>query len=134
MRSIPLHQVNFCNQQIDIQALYEVGRGGAPASYKLTGFSYSLNPYYISGQDIGPPWSPLVLVFQEGNPTEVGVNGITHEALLAVLIDRLQSFQQGPFACPQNEEALQHLSEAMRALNSRTQERMARGVEGTGLV
>lgn len=30
---------------------------------------------------------------------EVGTNGITHEALLAVLIDRLQSFQRGEYSC-----------------------------------
>ena len=60
--------------------------------------------------------------------------GITHEALLAVLCDRLRGFQAGPYACKANACALTHLEEAQHWLQQRTIERMRRGVEGTHTV
>lgn len=74
-----------------------------------------------------------VLSFHNG-PIAVdgnGVNGITHEALLAVLIDRMEDFQAGPYSCPENNDALIHLHGALARLKCRTESRMARGVEGT---
>ena len=59
------------------------------------------------------------------------MNGITHEALLAVVADRLRSFQKGPYSCKANECALTHIEEAQHWLQQRTLERMRRGVEGT---
>lgn len=53
------------------------------------------------------------------------------EALLAVIIDRLQCFQAGPYACRENAIALTKLEEAMMWLQKRTRDRLARGVEGT---
>ena len=64
-------------------------------------------------------------------PREGEVNGITHEALLAILIDRLECFQHGPFANEYNAEALDCLHTALAALQTRTAIRTARGVEGT---
>lgn len=66
-------------------------------------------------------------VKEDGN----GVNGITHEVLLAVLIDRLEGFQAGQYANPHNQLALDHLRGALEALHDRTRARIARGVEGT---
>ena len=59
------------------------------------------------------------------------VNGVTQEALLAIVIDRLRSFQAGPFACDENGEALDYCGYALAALQKRTLARIARGVEGT---
>ena len=56
------------------------------------------------------------------------------ETLLAVLIDRLQAFQTGPYACRENALALTHLQDAQHWLQHRTRARMARGVEGTQVV
>lgn len=69
--------------------------------------------------------------FQKGPIKLNGVNGVTHEALLAVIIDRLEDFQKGDYACPENEEALTHTRAALEALKKRTRDRLARGVEGT---
>jgi hypothetical protein len=69
--------------------------------------------------------------FQNGPIAEAGVNGLTQEALLAIVADRLRSFQAGPYACPENGDALAAVEEAMACLHSRTKARMARGVEGT---
>ncbi len=71
------------------------------------------------------------ILFQNGPINEAGVNGITHEALLAILIDRLRGFQAGPFKSKANACALTHMEEALMWLNQRTLERMRRGVEGT---
>ena len=57
-------------------------------------------------------------------------NGITQEALLAIVIDRLRSFQAGPFPTDENEDALIHCQEALNFLKLRTKKRLARGVEG----
>ena len=69
--------------------------------------------------------------FQNGPINEVGINGQTHEAYLAILIHRLECFQAGPYKGKFNEHALTHLEEARMWLLERTRERMARGVEGT---
>lgn len=70
------------------------------------------------------------LRFQNGPIPDVGINGITNEVAIACVIDRLESFQAGPFKCAENEGALIALRCAMTALQSRTVNRKARGVEG----
>lgn len=72
--------------------------------------------------------------FQEGPIKEVGVNGIFHEDLILMIIDRLESFQNSPYKCKENEDALEHLYKAIDALRSRTNKRKERGVEGTSKV
>lgn len=69
--------------------------------------------------------------FQNGPIKEAGVNGITQEALLAIIIDRLRGFQSGSFSCRENAIALTHCEEALMWLQRRTVERIKRGVEGT---
>ncbi len=69
--------------------------------------------------------------FQNGPIKEFGINGITQEALLAIVIDRLRSFQAGPYACEDNQRALEHAHQALKFLQKRTLARIARGVEGT---
>lgn len=68
--------------------------------------------------------------FQNGPIQEAGVNGCHQEDLLAIVIDRLRSFQAGEYACRENALALTKLEEAMHWLNHRTADRQARGVEG----
>lgn len=121
MRELISHQVNQCNEGIKITVLDEPGSGGAHYEYAID----------LVG---GAPDSGGVVTrisFQNGPIKEVGVNGLTHEALMAVVIDRLQCFQAGPFACRENALALTKLEEAMHWLHHRTRARQARGVEGT---
>lgn len=72
----------------------------------------------------------VTIEFQKGPIGLHGVNGLTHEALLAIVIDRLQSFQAGQFACTQNAIALSHCAAALLALQDRTRDRLMRKVEG----
>lgn len=79
------------------------------------------------------PWTTAweEIDFQQGPIAEVGVNGIHNEQLLAIVIDRLEGFQAGPFPCEENAIALEYLYGAMLELSARTAGRIARGVEGT---
>lgn len=130
MRILVDHQVNPANDKLVIAVLDEPGHGGACHSYYIEGFDVSTNPSSPCGDNY------LYISFQNGPISEngVGVNGITHEALLAIVADRLRSFQKGPYSCKANACALTHIEEAMHWLQQRTLERMRRGVEGTHTV
>lgn len=67
--------------------------------------------------------------FQLGAVGENGVNGITNEALLAILIHRTK-YLDNRFECDENKRAIQHMEEALVNLEVRTARRMVRGVEG----
>jgi hypothetical protein len=69
--------------------------------------------------------------FQNGPVKESGVNGCQNEDLIAIVIDRLQGFQGGKFSCRENAIALTKLEEVLMWLRKRTDNRVARGVEGT---
>lgn len=68
--------------------------------------------------------------FQKGPVQDTEVNGCQNEDLLAIVIDRLQHFQEGDFACRENALALTKLQEALHWLEARTKDRVERGVEG----
>lgn len=137
--SIPLnrrlltdHIVNPANDKLGISVADEPGAGGACHRYEIVGFNTENNPSRVRGEcGAEKPENLLVLLFQNGPIKEVGVNGVTHEALIAILCDRLRSFQAGPYACRENAIALTKLEEAQQWLLSRTRARMARNVEGT---
>lgn len=116
MKEITRHQVNQLNEAVRIIATDEPDEGGAHHTYLL---------------QYGPEGNCLTIDFQNGPIKEVGVNGVSNEALLAIVADRLEGFQFGPFACAENKLALDLLQDAMTALASRTRNRLARGVEGT---
>jgi hypothetical protein len=122
LREITSHQVNPVNKALKIAVHDEPGPGGASCLYSIT------VPDVKYGNFISP--AMYAISFQNG-PTTDGVNGITHEALIAILIDRLERFQTGPFANAFNEKALGHLVAAKELLGERTRLRTERGVEGT---
>lgn len=129
MRELTGHQVNPANDVLKIDVTDEPGSVGANHAYLITGFNTERNP------SVAPAcWDRVLILFQNGPIAEAGVNGITHEALLAILIDRLECFQNGKFANDYNAAALNHLRSAQGVLLDRTRERMARNVEGTHTV
>lgn len=119
-RQLNDHKVNPANDTLTVTVLDEPTHGGACHKYSIT--HEKLQEVRIDFQD-GP-------INDDGN----GVNGLTHEVLLAILADRLRGFQQGPYACKANACALTHIEEAQHWLQQRTLERMRRGVEGTHTV
>jgi hypothetical protein len=117
MRNLTDHIVegDSANHQLTVSVMDEPGHGGAHHWYEISDRRGCF----------------AKVVFQDGPVKEVGLNGVTHEALLAILIDRLECFQAGPFACEANAMALFGLRAALAQLQKRTRERIARGVEGT---
>lgn len=134
MRTITEHAVNPANDSIVIAVTDEPGAGGANHRYELTGFDTASNPSNADEEGYVASFSKQVILFQNGPIAEAGVNGITQEVLLAIVADRLRSFQSGPYACKANACALTHIEEAQHWLQQRTLERMRRGVEGTHTV
>lgn len=131
MRTLTDHIVDgdSANHQLTIETADGVASDGANHRYRISGFDTGPN----SSEDspyLGGAKSTTVL-FQKGPIREVGVNGITHESLLTIIIDRLRSYQAGPFASPYNGTALAHCEAALFDLQNRTRERIARNVEGT---
>lgn len=119
MRKITDHVVegDSMNHQLEIIVTDEPS-SGANHEYVIQG----IIPVIVHG----------IIKFQNGPIREVGVNGLSQEALLAIVIDRLRSFQSGPLSCRDNAIALTHIEEALMWLQRRTRERIKRGVEGTG--
>jgi hypothetical protein len=123
MRIIHDHKVNGLNEAIQVAAMDEPGSGGANHSYRLMISSADrvragIAIHYMLGFQNGPIEAPK------------DYNGLSNEAVLAVVIDRMRGFQTGPFKCRENAIALTHLEEALMWLQKRTRDRMARGVEG----
>lgn len=151
-RTITDHKVNGLNEAIEIIAVDQPGPGGANHRYDIIGRAEDIpgTPVRLFGAN---------LRFQNGPiASATDMNGITNEALLAVLIDRMRGFQgvppvhsapeitgvlttepkdyaaknlRAPFACRENAMALTHLEEALMWLQKRTLDRVKRGVEGS---
>lgn len=114
------HQVNGVNDELTIVVMDEPGAGGACHDYNV-----------YRGEQGEKDGLLCSIHFQNGPIKEKGVNGLTQEVLLAIVIDRLQCFQAGKYACQENKEALWHIEQAQQRLLNRTRARLARGVEGT---
>lgn len=135
-RTLTDHKVNGLNEALDIHVLDQPGPGGANHSYQIMiPDSVPLKPGVTVHCHLG---------FQNGpiqKPEDF--NGITNEALLAVVIDRMRGFQYatneagerttapGQYACRENALALTHLEEALFWLQARTRRRVSEGNEGT---
>lgn len=103
-----------------VKSIDEPGIGGAHHEYS------------ISSQDSSEELTRIS--FQNGPIKEAGINGCHNEDLIAIVIDRLQSFQQSQFVCRENAIAITKLEEALLWLGKRTKDREKRGVEGTHTV
>ena len=71
--------------------------------------------------------------FQQGPIPAHGLNGVTNEALLAILIHRTEHLDS-QFPCDENKRAIADMKNALVNLEVRTARRMARGVEGKEVV
>lgn len=115
------HKTNGCNERIEIEA--HPSPNGAWDK-----------PCYTVTIDDGQNGKTIDVRFQHGPIKEVGVNGLTNEVLLAIVIDRLRGFQSGPFSCRENAIALTKVEESLLWMHKRTLGRVERGVEGTSVV
>lgn len=111
------------NHQVTVMVMDSPGAGGANHEYGIT--------WPVADHLRGSVKESMQISFQNGPIKEAGVNGITQEVLLAIVIDRLRSFQSGGFSCRENSIALTHCEDALMWLQRRTRARIARGVEGS---
>ena len=120
-RELTSHKVNGLNEALRILVADEPGPGNANHEYNIfRNRKADNNPFLLSH-----------IHFQFGPIHEWGVNGVSNEALLAIVEDRLLGFQSGEYACRENAVALTKIQEAMMWLQKRTRDRVSRGVEGT---
>lgn len=127
MRTVKDHIVpGDATDQLFITVTDEAGSGGAHHAYEIAGFDVTKNRSYAPADAA----SKVSIYFQNGPVPQFGNNGITVEALQVICIDRMRCFQAGPFACADNQEALDHMNAALECLQRRTKSRIARGVEG----
>ena len=71
------------------------------------------------------------VVFQKGFPSQVGINGCRVEQVLEIAAARIHDYQQGPLACAENDDALNHIRAAIEALQGRIARRKEQGVLNT---
>src|SRR2546426_5217159 len=83
--------------QLELNVMDEPGAGGANHWYEISDKRGCI----------------AKILFQNGPIKEAGVNGITQEALLAIVIDRLRSVQAGPYSRRENAIALTHIDETL---------------------
>ncbi len=117
-----MREVNIGTKRFTkVVVIDEPGQGGACHKYEIETIpENNEDPMVTVGQ----------IHFQNGPIKEFGINGCHQEDLIAIVIDRLQSFQSGDFACRENALAITKLEEALHWLNHRTNQRISRGVEG----
>jgi hypothetical protein len=123
MRQITSHKVagNEKNE-LFIAVTDEPGAGGANHAYCV----------YTTPDPEGLQFAKVLnyINFQNGPIPVNGITGVTHEVLLAIVADRLNSFQIGPYPCAENDMALHHVVQALNWLKQRTEDRIKRAVEG----
>lgn len=121
-RELTDHQINdFNSEHVTVTRYDDRAEFGAHHEYAI----------YIHG-DKHPPVS--IIRFQKGPVKEFGVNGVTDEALLAIVLDRLRGFQTTPYSCRENSLAITKLEEALHWMMHRSIARQRRGVEGTSTI
>ncbi len=114
------------NVHTTVAALDEPSFGGACHQYQIYATKSTKDGVSdISGKTLQD------IYFQKGPIKKHGVNGIAEGDLLCILIDRLEGFQKGEYACKENALVLTYLQGALGRLRDRTQRREAAGIEGT---
>lgn len=95
------------------------------------GYLYRISGYDPRGNATGPLCDPptldrLQLLFQRDDPAAVGLNGVTVEALLAIVEHRLRGWSGGLYPSEETTHALVKIQEAQLWLAARTR-RLAAG-------
>lgn len=133
MRTIVDHHDGFGLNEACIIEADEPGPGGASHKYTIRRV---LTEEERIGQARRRPTGETVIVaeiqFQKGPRTEhTSTPGCLESALLAIVVDRMASFNAGPFSSRENAVVKTHCEDAMNWLWRRAKSRVSRGVLGT---
>lgn len=86
--------------------------------------------YRVYDRDTGTEYARIQ--FQHGPRHESGsTSGILDSVLLAVLLDRFNGFQSGPYVSEENALVIEHLTAALAQIKARADRRAAAGTLGT---
>jgi len=89
------------------------------------------NSSHVYGIQYAGPKDVLIIKFQHGPRGDKDSSaGIFDDDLLAILQDRLEGFQSGPYACFENGKALEGIKSAREALGLRVARRISQGLLG----
>lgn len=127
-----LNTIQTENKLNDVFAVDEPGPGGARHHYVIVqhgDITEDTDKDTLMMGDICPFAGEVLFNGPRKEPDSMF--GATDADLLEIVRDRLKDFQSGPFACPQNAEALGYVTSALEALDRRQTDRAARGVLGT---
>ena len=114
MKTITAHQVDKVGQGVGVEATGNPTAGGAHNAYRILAHGNPSQPLHAS-----------LIFFHDAEH-----NGVTNETLLAIVLDRLQAFQAGPFPCIENAAAIKDVQSALGWLRTRAELRPERGVSG----
>ena len=116
-----MEKLSTIQKRNNLNEIYRVGTpgpGGAFHSYRV----------HLSGSGCVDE----IVCFQKGaRKDENAFHGVLDNDLLEIVRARLKSFQQGDFACHENEMAFIHIEEALMWMNKRAEDRAERNVLGT---
>ncbi len=122
------HDGHELNKNLRIVAVDTLGPGGAPHLYVV--MVRHLDPADPTGSVFIETECARVQ-FQCGPRNEPGSTpGVTHMAMIALLLHPLRCFQNGPFASRFNALAIDSLEVALNWMHARVRDRAARGVLG----
>lgn len=130
LEDIHYHQNPDVKTNLKIQVVVNPGSLD-PSLYTVSGFDTKTNQSCPFTARYGKPADHMTVLFQRGSPLLLGENGVTLEALLAICQHRLENFQASPFACEENQEALDHIRSAIKALHLRSSRRQHQNILGT---
>jgi len=119
-RPIIEHIVNKAKEKLTIVATDEPCTAGMNHLYVVSGFNAQTNPSRQHVEDCPSSAEKIEILFQNGPVLDLVPNGVTNEALLAVVVDRLRCIQAGLGASPAYGVALTKLEDALDCLKHRT--------------
>lgn len=121
-----MEKLNTTQKRENLNHVYRVGEPGPGGAY---------HDYDIYPAGCNPETSEVALAcieFQKGPRKDPNArHGVLDSDLLEIVRDRLKAFQDGPYACRENEKALMCVEAALVWMNIRVEHRIERGVLGT---
>lgn len=124
-RKIHMEKLSTIQKRNNLNNVYRTGDPGPGSAYH----DYDIYPANCEEM---PEVALACIEFQRGARLDPEArHGVLDCDLLEIVRDRLRAFQSGPFACPENEQALLHIESALLWMNKRVEDRAERNVLGT---